>query len=145
MEALGETKDAAIHNNIACGIHVTGGSQKLKQMIWNVGDNAIKYTPAGGRVTITLGWERATAVIEVSDTGIGIPGPDLPHVFDRFYRVASVGLKTTGTGLGLAIAKRIAEVHDGQISVESTLGQGARFRITLPHAERIQAGRNKPH
>ena len=140
LEALGEAKDVAIQKNIAAGIHVTGDSQKLKQMILNVGDNAIKYTPAGGRVTMTLGWERATAVIEVADTGIGIPNSDLPYVFDRFYRVASVGTRTTGTGLGLAIAKRIAEVHSGQISVKSTLSQGARFRVTLPGAGRGQAG-----
>ena len=85
---------------------------------------------------MTLGSENATAVITVSDTGIGIPASDLPHVFDRFYRVASVGMETTGTGLDLAIAKRIAEVHNGQISVDSTRGLGACFRITLPLVDR---------
>lgn len=140
LEALGEAQDVTVHKNIAPGIHVTGDSQKLKQLILNVGDNAIKYTPAGGRVTMTLGSENATAIIAISDTGIGIPASDLPHVFDRFFRVASVGPNTTGTGLGLAIAKRIAEVHNGQISVESTFGHGACFRVTLPCAGRVQAG-----
>ena len=140
LEALGEAKGIAIENTIAPDIHVPGDSQKLKQMILNVGDNAIKYTPAGGRVTLALRSERAHAVIEISDTGIGIPAAELGHVFDRFYRVKSAGVRTTGTGLGLAIAKRIVEVHDGQISVDSTLGHGACFRVTLPSAGRVQAG-----
>jgi signal transduction histidine kinase len=136
LEALGEAKDVAIQKNVALGIHVTGDSQKLKQMILNVGDNAIKYTASGGRVTIALGSDRANAVIEVTDTGIGIPTSELAHVFDRFYRVASGSVRTTGTGLGLAIAKRIVEVHGGHISVDSTLGHGACFRVTLPLVDR---------
>ena len=134
LAALGETKDVTIRGDIAAGIHVAGNPQKLKQMILNVGDNAIKYTPAGGRVTIALRVEAAAAVLDVSDTGIGIPAPDLPHVFDRFYRVSTAGVSTSGTGLGLAIAKRIVEVHGGQIAVDSTVGHGTRFRVTLPHA-----------
>ena len=134
LEALGETKDVTIRGDIAPGIHVAGILQKLKQMILNLGDNAIKYTPAGGRVTVSLRSEAAAAVLDVSDTGIGIPTPELPHVFDRFYRVSSAGEHTTGTGLGLAIAKRIVEVHGGRISVDSTLGQGTRFRVTVPLA-----------
>jgi signal transduction histidine kinase len=134
LAALGEMKDVTICGDIASGVHVAGGLQKLKQMILNVGDNAIKYTPAGGRVTVALRSEGAVAVLDVSDTGIGIPAPELPHVFDRFYRVSSAGVNTTGSGLGLAIAKRIVEVHGGQITVESTLSQGTRFRVTLPLA-----------
>jgi len=132
LAALGEMKDVTILGEIALGIHVAGHSQKLKQMVLNVGDNAIKYTPAGGRVTVALRKEAAAAVIEVSDTGIGIPAAELPHVFDRFYRVSSAGASTTGTGLGLAIAKRIVEVHGGQIAADSAVGQGTRFRVTLP-------------
>lgn len=132
LEALGETKDVVIHGDIAPGIHVAGSFQKLKQMILNVGDNAIKYTPVGGRVTLALRSDAADAVLDVTDTGIGIPAPDLPHLFDRFYRVSTAGASTSGTGLGLAIAKRIAEVHGGQITVDSTPGHGTRFRVTLP-------------
>ena len=132
LEALGEMSDVTIAREVAPGILVSGSPLKLKQMILNVGDNAIKYTPAGGRVTIVLRAEATATVLEVSDTGIGIPAPELPHVFDRFYRVSSPGGSTTGTGLGLAIAKRIVEVHGGQIGVDSTIGQGTRFRITLP-------------
>ena len=139
LEALGEAKGIAVETNISPDIHVAGDAQKLKQMILNVGDNAIKYTPVGGRVTVTLESEGAAAIIEVADTGIGIPTGELPRVFDRFYRVAAVGLRATGTGLGLAIAKRIVEVHDGQISVDSAPGNGACFRMTLP-CRRAQAG-----
>ena len=134
LEALGEAKGIAVEKRISPDIHVAGDSQKLKQVILNVGDNAIKYTPAGGRVTVTLAPVRAAAVIEVSDTGIGIPAAELPHVFDRFYRVSSAGVTPTGSGLGLAIAKRVVEVHGGTIAAESTLGQGTRFRVTLPMA-----------
>lgn len=132
LEALGETKDVTIQGDIATGVHVTGNLQKLKQMILNVGDNAIKFTPAGGGVTVALRSDATDAVLTVSDTGIGIPPKDLPHVFDRFYRVSSSGVNTSGTGLGLAIAKRIVEVHGGRIGVNSPEGQGAQFRIVLP-------------
>ena len=132
LAALGEMKDVTIASDIAQGIHVAGGLQKLKQMILNLGDNAIKYTPAGGRVSLALRVDGAAAILDVADTGIGIPAPELPHVFDRFYRVSSTGVKPTGSGLGLAIAKRIVEVHGGTIAAESTLGEGTRFRVTLP-------------
>jgi signal transduction histidine kinase len=132
LAALGEIKDVRIEHDVTPGIRVFGSPQKLKQMILNVGDNAIKYTPAGGRVTVVLRSEAAAAVIEIADTGIGIPAPDLPHVFDRFYRVSSADKRTAGTGLGLAIAKRIVEVHGGQIAVDSDVSRGTRFRITLP-------------
>ncbi len=134
LAALGEMKDVTIASDIAPGIHIAGGLQKLKQMILNLGDNAIKYTPAGGRVSLALRVDGAAAILDVADTGIGIPAPELPHVFDRFYRVSSTGVKPTGSGLGLAIAKRIVEVHGGTIAAESTLGEGTRFRVTLPLA-----------
>ena len=132
LVALGEMKEVTIEGDIAPGVRVAGGLLKLKQMILNLGDNAIKYTNAGGRVSLALRSDGATAVLEVADTGIGIPAPELPHVFDRFYRVSSAGVNTTGSGLGLAIAKRIVEVHGGQIAVDSALGHGTRFRVTLP-------------
>jgi two-component system sensor histidine kinase BaeS len=134
LEALGELKDVMIQGDIGLGIHVTGNPQKLKQMILNVGDNAIKSTPAGGRVMIALASDTTTAVLTVSDTGIGIAASDLPRIFDRFYRVSSPGVRTTGTGLGLAIAKRIVEVHGGEIAVDSTGGEGTRFQVRLPLA-----------
>ena len=134
LEALGEIKDVTIQGGVVPGIHVAGSLQKLKQMILNLGDNAIKYTPAGGRVTIELRHDSAGALLDVSDTGIGIPAPELPYVFDRFYRGASSGTNAIGTGLGLAIAKRIVEVHGGTIAAQSMPGQGTRFRVTLPKA-----------
>ena len=132
LQALGETKDVIIHGDLAPDIHVAGSLQTLKQVVLNLGDNAIKYSATGGHVTIRLRAEAAAAVLEVTDAGMGIPPPDLPHVFDRFYRVSTAGGSTSGTGLGLAIAKRIVEVHSGQITVDSRLGHGTRFRVTLP-------------
>lgn len=134
LAALGEMNDVAVHGDIVPRIRVYGDPQKLKQMILNLGDNAIKYTPARGRVTLRLLADANAAVLEASDTGIGIPESGLPHVFDCFYRVSSPSTTARGTGLGLAIAKRIVEVHGGQIIVDSAVGEGTRFRVTLPLA-----------
>lgn len=132
LGALGEMNEVAVYGDMATRICVSGNPQKLKQMILNLGDNAIKYTPAGGHVTLQLHADANAAVFEVSDTGIGIPESDLPHVFDRFYRVSSPGTTARGTGLGLAIAKRIVEVHGGEISAVSKPGDGTRFTVRLP-------------
>lgn len=137
LSALGEIRDVTVRGDILPGVHVAGSLPKLKQMILNIGDNAIKYTPAGGRVTVVLHAEITGVLLDISDTGIGIPPSELPRVFDRFYRVSSPEMKATGTGLGLAIAKRIVEVHGGTIAVNSTLGQGTRFRVAFPPAGAI--------
>jgi len=93
-------------------------------------DNAIKYTPAGGEVRLSLYREQGWVRVAVSDTGMGIPLEDLPHIFERFYRTDKAR-RRGGTGLGLSIAKWIAEAHGGHLSVESEVGKGSVFTVWL--------------
>ena len=112
---------------------VRGDETQLTSMFTNLVDNAVKYTPPGGRVEVTGGSEGAEIVIRVSDTGIGIPEAKLPRIFERFYRVDKARSKETGgTGLGLSIARHIAENHGGRVAVESTPGEGSTFTVNLP-------------
>jgi len=105
----------------------------LKRMLLNLLDNAVKYTPAGGEVNVTLATQNGTALIIVSDTGIGIPAAAQPHIFDRFYRVDKARSRALGgAGLGLSIARWIVEAHDGRLSVESSPGHGSTFTVELP-------------
>jgi signal transduction histidine kinase len=104
---------------------------RLNQMLDNLLSNAIKFTPDGGSVSVTLARQRDVAVLQVSDTGIGVPEEEVGRLFDRFFR-ASTGLTISGTGLGLPIVKSIAEAHGGTIDVESEVGVGTTFTVELP-------------
>jgi len=101
----------------------------------NLVSNAIKYTPDGGTITVSVNVDerRNVAICDVTDTGAGIPTGDLPHIFDKFYRVRANNKLAKGTGLGLTLVKHIVEtVHDGKLSVISEEGQGSTFSIELP-------------
>jgi signal transduction histidine kinase len=105
----------------------------LKQVVVNLLDNAIKYTPQGGAVSLTVAANDTKAVLEVADNGYGIPPEALPHVFDRFFRVDQARSRDQGgAGLGLAIVKSICTAHQGRIEASSTSGLGSRFRVELP-------------
>jgi signal transduction histidine kinase/FixJ family two-component response regulator len=112
---------------------VRGVPTHLRRMLDNLLGNALKFTPAGGCITVRLEQQGSDLVLQVSDTGIGIPDDKLEHIFERFYQVdGSVTRRYGGTGLGLAMVKEIVEAHDGSIDVESTLGEGSTFEVTLP-------------
>jgi two-component system sensor histidine kinase BaeS len=105
---------------------------RLGQVLTNLIGNAIKFTPRGGEVHVELAPATEGARITVSDTGVGIPAEELPHVFERFWRGAGTRERGSGSGLGLSIVKRIVDMHDGRVQVDSTPGVGTRFTVTLP-------------
>ncbi|MBU0605428.1 MAG: HAMP domain-containing protein, partial [Candidatus Omnitrophica bacterium] len=110
---------------------IKGDEEQLKQMFLNLLDNAVKYTPENGKVTVTARREKENLRIKVQDTGRGIAGDRIERVFDRFYR-ADKSRTGQGFGLGLSIVKSVVDAHNGKIKIESSPGQGASFIISLP-------------
>ena len=114
---------------------ILGDPDRIKQLLLNLVDNAIKYTPQGGKVTLGLQRVEGWAQLSVADTGIGIPAQDLPHIFERFYRVDKARSRAAGgTGLGLSIVQWIVQAHNGKIDVQSETGKGTTFTVWLPLA-----------
>jgi len=110
--------------------------QRVNQVLHNILENAVAHTPKGGTIKMAAGEKDKWVEVSVSDTGEGIPAEDLPHIFERFYRVDKSRARATGgSGLGLTIAKRLVEAHGGAITVQSRVGEGSRFSFTLPIAE----------
>jgi len=129
-------------------IQETAGSNKkpvidadkalIQQALYNLIENAIKYTAVGGQVKVRLEGRQNSVLVEVQDTGIGIAPLDLPHLFEKFYRSGRrEAHQQRGTGLGLAIVKSIAERHGGRVWVDSQLGKGSVFSLEVP-CEQIQ-------
>ena len=99
----------------------------------NLLHNAVKFTPEGGRINITLAADEDPAVIKISDTGVGIAPEDQIHIFERFYKVDKARDRSLGgNGLGLSLVKKIIELHDGKVTIESYTGKGATFMVALP-------------
>lgn len=120
---------------------VLAARDHIRQLWTNLVSNAIRYTPEGGVVSVSLTVDNGTVVGAVEDTGIGIAEDDLPKIFDEFYRTRTAKeMVNRGTGLGLAIVKRIVETYGGSIGVESEPGKGSRFEFRLPLAEEAPAG-----
>lgn len=133
VENQADKKDINFRLDLA-DITLHGSQEHLRKMISIFLDNAFKYTETGGKVAVTMKAAKNFAVIEVSDTGVGIQEKDIPHIFDRFYRADSsrTKQKVPGFGLGLSVAKRIIELHNGAVEVESTPGEGTTFTVKLP-------------
>ncbi len=119
-------------------LFLSGDSVALERLLFAVLENALKYTPAGGFVRLRSSVSSGEAVVEIEDTGVGIAAEDLPRVFDPFFRADQArSREVQGCGLGLSIARWIAETHKGRIEVESQVGVGSLFRITLPRASAV--------
>ncbi|MFZ4815317.1 MAG: sensor histidine kinase [Phototrophicaceae bacterium] len=119
-------------------VRINGNADRIKQLILNLVGNAIKFTPEGGEIKLSLSEEGAFAVMRVSDSGIGIRAEDIPHIFERFFQAEGSRARTesdTGTGLGLAICRWITEAHRGTIKVDSIVGKGTTFTIVIPKME----------
>src|SRR5262245_53361700 len=135
MRLLAEDKEIALRCESEELVNIEGDRARLKQVIVNLVDNAIKYTPAGGLVGVNVGGWNGRDVLEVSDNGVGIPPEALPHIFERFYRADKARSRQMGgAGLGLSIVKAIVTAHGGQVRVESVEGKGSRFLVELPVA-----------
>ena len=133
---MGGTK--GIHVNLELGLEelpVRGSEVKLRRLLLILVDNAIKYTPAGGTVTLGAKTDDSTVTISVADTGVGISADDLPHIFERFWRADKVrSREVNGAGLGLPIARQIAEQHGARLDVRSEPGRGSQFTVHIPAA-----------
>jgi heavy metal sensor kinase len=133
MQLLAEDKQLKVHSGVSAEIWVLGDRVRLQQAIVNLLDNAIKYTPAGGQISLSIFAQGDHGVIEISDNGIGIPAEYLPFVFDRFYRADKARSRESGgTGLGLSIVKAICAAHDAVVSIQSREGMGTTVRVELP-------------
>src|SRR5579859_1644737 len=133
MSLLADEKGIEVRCEAAEPVWVTGDAMRLKQVIVNLVDNAIKYTAAGGLILVRLHAQGEQAVMAVADNGIGIAAASLPHVFERFYRTDKARSRESGgTGLGLAIVKAICSAHNGTVSVESAENKGSTFQVQLP-------------
>jgi two-component system, OmpR family, sensor kinase len=132
---------AAVHEMPEDPVRLAVDRHRIREMLLNLVTNAIKYTPQGGTVALTLSEDEDAVMFTVRDSGIGIAPGDLPHIFDRFWRADPARSRTgdrPGTGLGLAITKWIAEAHGGSITVQSRPGRGTIFRVRLPKSARTQ-------
>jgi two-component system, OmpR family, phosphate regulon sensor histidine kinase PhoR len=127
-------KDLRVSVNLAQRLpDIAADRRRLAEILQNLLDNAIQYTPAGGQIMVSASADGDEVTFTVSDTGIGIPQADQPRIFERFYRVdVARSREVGGTGLGLAIAKHLVEVHGGRIWVDSEVGQGSQFHFTVP-------------
>ena len=133
VDAAAGLKKMMLRSAIDGEVWVRGDHQQLGLMVRNLLDNAIRYTPERGTVTLSLSIDEGDAVLSVSDTGIGIPLKSQARVFERFYRVDKDRSRDRGgTGLGLSIVKHVVELHGGHVSLDSELGEGSTFTVRLP-------------
>jgi signal transduction histidine kinase len=145
-DELERLEEIAVEAGLAIELHtqgvpsIAGSGRDLALLVRNLIDNAVRYTPSGGRVDVSVSAEDGQVVLQVADTGMGIPQRDLSRVFERFYRVDRARSRETGgTGLGLAIVRHVAENHGGEVTVQSELSAGSTFTVRLPVAEAARA------
>jgi heavy metal sensor kinase len=145
MQIMAQEKAVTLEVDCPRPCVVQGDHDRLRQLFFNLLDNAIKYTPPGGKVSVRDESSNGRAEIVVADTGIGIPSEHLPHVFDRFYRVDPARAAEGGTGLGLAICRSITDAHQGRIRIESPRGQGTIVTFSLPKLDETPVASHRLH
>jgi signal transduction histidine kinase len=128
---VAEDKHVVLQSHCAPGVCVSADRNRMRQVVANLLDNAIKYTPAGGRVEVQTALDEAEAVLTVADTGPGIPAGELPRIWERLYR-GDASRSERGLGLGLSLVKAIVEAHGGRVTATSAPGQGSMFVVRLP-------------
>ena len=140
LRPAAEKRDQALNAVVAPGLIVECDPGKMRQIVTNLVDNALKYTPDSGEITVQLTDQGETVALSVADNGVGIPEADQAHIFDRFYRVDKARSRATGgTGLGLAIVRQMVTMHGGEITVASAPGEGSTFTVTLPKRREADA------
>jgi heavy metal sensor kinase len=133
MQLLAEDKEIRLQTELESQVAGTGDRYRVKQVLLNLIDNAVKYCPAGSDIWVRLRKDHGNSILEVQDNGPGMPGGSLKHLFDRFYRIDKARSRELGgSGLGLSICKSICETHGGKIEVQSEVGKGTTFRVVLP-------------
>ena len=141
LEPLARQRDVTLYPEFGDGCVISASGDDVYQIIFNLAENAIKYNSFGGNVFLRLHREGGEAVLTVEDTGIGIPDEDIPHIFDRFYRVDKARSRASGgSGLGLSIVHGAVEAHGGTISVERRETVGTRFTVRFPALDAPQGG-----
>jgi heavy metal sensor kinase len=144
MRPLAEARGLQLRNDCPGPLYIQGDEVRLRQVFYNLLDNAIKCTPAGGTIEARLGRRDQAVVAVLRDTGIGIPPEHLPHVFVRFYRVDRARSRADGgTGLGLSIVQSIVTAHGGQIDLASAPGLGTTCTVTLPEMPELSEGEKR--
>ena len=146
IEAASRDRGVALSGDAPASLpHVSLDSDRIRQVLRNLIDNALRHTPPGGRIDVQVKATAKQLTVSVADTGSGIATQDLPHLFDRFYRAdGSRARATGGSGLGLAIVKQLVEAHGGEVSVESEPGTGSVFSFSLPVGHRSPAASREP-
>jgi signal transduction histidine kinase len=128
---VAEEKNVSIQVHADSGLTVWGDVNRLRQVVANLLDNAVKYTPPSGEVKVNAGMEDSTAVMAVRDTGEGIPENEIPHIWDRLYQGLQ-GRKSSGLGLGLSLVRAVVQAHGGRVEVSSSPGSGSVFKVYVP-------------
>jgi signal transduction histidine kinase len=142
MQLLASEKRISLSCATTASVPAIGDETRIKQVLVNLLDNALKYTSINGHVVVSTETQGGCAVLTVSDDGVGIPEESLPHVFERFYRAEKARSRgTAGFGLGLSLVQAVCRAHDGEVTIESTEGRGTTVRVRLPLREGLVSPR----